>query len=79
MVRVYGLSTCIAIAIYMMIELQLYRMMSIISTVMQMLMSVRLMTPTTVMRMHSALTLWETSPVLANLATLEMESPVQVS
>ena len=54
-------------------------MMSIISTVMQMLMSVRVMTPTTVMRMHSALTQWEVSPALVSLATLEMVLPVQVS
>ena len=62
----------------MMFELQLYRMMSIISTVMQMLMSVRL-TPTTVMRNHSALTQREVLPAPATLATLEMVLPVQVS
>ena len=72
------MSTCIAIAIYMMFELQLYRMMSITSTVMQMLMSVRL-TPTTVMRNHSALTQREVLPAPATLATLEMVLPVQVS
>ena len=72
------MSTCIAIAIYMMFELQLYRMMSIISTVMQMLMSVRL-TPTTVMRNHSALTQREVLPAPVTLATLEMVLPVQVS
>ena len=73
------MSTCIAIAIYMMFELQLYRMMSIISTVMQMLMSVRLMTTTTVMRNHCALTQREVLPAPATLATLEMVLPVQVS
>ena len=36
------------------------------------------MTSTTVMRMHSALTQREVSPALATLATLEMESTVQV-
>ena len=63
----------------MMFELQLYRMMSIISTVMQTLMSVRLMTPTTVMRNPSALTQRGVSPAPATLATLEMVLPVQVS
>ena len=73
------MSTCIAIAIYMMFEFQLYRMMSIISTVMQMLMSVRLMTTTTVMRNPSALTPREVLPAPATLATLEMVLLVQVS
>jgi len=45
---------------------------------MQTLMNVR-GTKTTVMRMHSVLTLMEVSPALAALATLEMESTVQVS
>ena len=47
------------------------------SFVMQTSMSV--MNPTTVMRMHSALTQREASPAPATLATLEMESTVQVS
>ena len=42
--------------------------------VMQISMNVRVMTPTTAIRMHSALTQWEVSPALATLATLEMES-----
>ena len=46
---------------------------------MQTSMSVRVMTPTTVMRMHSALTQREVSTAPATLATLEMESTVQVS
>ena len=50
-----------------------------ISFVMQTSMSVRLMTLTTVMRMHSALTQWGVTPALATLVTLEMESTVQVS
>ena len=37
------------------------------------------MTPTTVMRMHSALTQMGVIPALATLATLEMDTPVQVS
>ena len=41
-------------------------------------MNVRLMTPTTVMRMHSALTQWEASTAPASLATLEMVSLAQV-
>ena len=41
---------------------------------MQILMSVGVMTPTTVMRMHSALIPWEITPVPAILATLEMVS-----
>ena len=41
-------------------------------------MSVRVMTPTTVMRMHSAPTQWEASPAPANLATLEMGSTARV-
>ena len=45
---------------------------------MQMLMNVRGM-KTTVMRMHSALTQRGDIPALATLATLEMESTVQVS
>ena len=45
---------------------------------MQTLMNVRGM-KTTVMRMHSVLTQREVLPVLATLATLEMESTVQVS
>ena len=44
--------------------------------VMQILMSVRLMTPTTVMRMQTALTPWEITPALVTLVTLEMESAV---
>ena len=72
------MSTCIAIAIYTMFELQMYRMMSIISIVMQTLMSVRL-TPTTVMRNPSALTQREVLPAPATLATLEMVLLVQVS
>ena len=42
-------------------------------------MSVWLMTPTTVMRMHSALTQRGVTPALVTLVTLEMESTVQVS
>ena len=42
-------------------------------------MSVRLMTPTTVMRMHSALTQWGVTPALVTLVTLEMVSAAQVS
>ena len=42
-------------------------------------MNVRVMTSTTVMRMHSALTQREVSPAPATLATLEMGSTVQVS
>ena len=53
--------------------------MSIISIVMQTSMSVRLMTPTTAMRMHKALTQWGVTPALVTLATLEMDSTVQVS
>ena len=53
--------------------------MSVISTVIQISMSVRVMTPTTVMRMHSALTQWGVIPAPATLATLEMVLPVQVS
>ena len=45
---------------------------------MQTSMNVRVMTPMTVMRMHSALTQREALPVLASLATLEMVSTVQV-
>ena len=41
-------------------------------------MSVRVMTPTTVMRMHSALTQRGVIPAPATLATLEMESTAQV-
>ena len=40
----------------------------------QISMSARVMTPTTVMRMHSALTQWEVIPAPATLATLEMGS-----
>ena len=47
--------------------------------VMQISMSVWLMTPTTVMRMHSALTQRGVTPALVTLVTLEMESTVQVS
>ena len=50
-----------------------------ISFVMQISMNVRLMTPTTVMRMHSALTQWGVTPALVTLDILEMESTVQVS
>ena len=46
---------------------------------MQISMSVWLMTPTTVMRMHSALTQRGVTPALVTLVTLEMESTVQVS
>ena len=46
---------------------------------MQILISVRLMTSTTVMRMHSALTQRGITAVPATLATLEMESAVEVS
>ena len=46
--------------------------------VMQTSMSVRLMTLTTVMRMHSALTQWGVTPALVTLVTLEMVSTVQV-
>ena len=46
--------------------------------VMQISMNVRLMTPTTVMRMHSALIQWGVTPALVILATLEMVSAVQV-
>ena len=42
-------------------------------------MNVRVMTPTTVTRMHSALTQRGVIPALVNLATLEMVSLVQVS
>ena len=42
-------------------------------------MSVRVMIPTAVMRMHSALTQTGVIPALVNLATLEMVSLVQVS
>ena len=42
-------------------------------------MSVGVMTPTTVMRMHSALIQRGVTPAPAILATLEMESLVQVS
>ena len=42
-------------------------------------MNVRVMTPTTVMRMHSALTQRGVSLAPATLATLEMVSLVQVS
>ena len=44
-----------------------------------MLMNVRVMTPTTVTRMHSALTQRGVILALATLATLEMVSTVQVS
>ena len=47
-------------------------------TSLQISMSVRVMTSTTVMRMHSALTQREVSPAPATLATLEMVSTVQV-
>ena len=50
-----------------------------IFVVMQTSMSVRVMTPTTVMRMHSALTQLGVIPALVTLVTLEMESTVQVS
>ena len=46
--------------------------------VMQISMSVRLMTPTTVMRMHSALTQWGVTPALVTRDILKMESTVQV-
>ena len=46
---------------------------------MQISMSVRVMTPTTVKRIHSALTQWGVTPAPATLATLEMDSLVQVS
>ena len=49
-----------------------------ISAFMQTSLSVRVMTPTTVMRMHSALTQRGVSAVPATLVTLEMESLVQV-
>ena len=49
------------------------------SFVMQTSMSVRVMTPTDVMRMHSALTQWGVIPAPVILATLKMELPVQVS
>ena len=42
-------------------------------------MNVRLMIPTTVTRMHSALTQWGVTPALVTLDILEMESTVQVS
>ena len=42
-------------------------------------MSVRLMTSTTVMRMHSALTQWGVTPAFVTLVTLEMVSAAQVS
>ena len=45
----------------------------------QILTSVRVMTPTTVMRMHSALTQWGVTPALVTLVTREMVSTVQVS
>ena len=45
---------------------------------MQISMSVRVMTPTTVMRMHSALTQWEVIPAPATLATLETGSTARV-
>ena len=45
----------------------------------QISMSVGVMTQTTVMRMHRALTQWGVSPALATQATLEMGSTVQVS
>ena len=57
----------------------MYRDLVPLSAFMQTLMNVRLMTPTTVMRMHSALTLRGVSPALVTLVTLEMESTVQVS
>ena len=41
-------------------------------------MSVRVMTPTTVMRMHSALTQREVIPAPATLATLETVSTARV-
>ena len=47
--------------------------------VIQTSMNVRVMTPTTVMRMHNALTQWGVTPAPATLVTLEMESTVQVS
>ena len=50
-----------------------------ISFVMQISMNVRLMSPTTVMKMHSALTQWGVTSAPATLATLEMVSTVQVS
>ena len=46
--------------------------------VMQISMSVRLMTLTTVMRMHSALIQLGVTPALVTLVTLEMVSTVQV-
>ena len=46
--------------------------------VMQILMSVRLMTPTTVMRGHSAITQLGVTPALVILVTLGMVSTVQV-
>ena len=42
--------------------------------VMQISMSVGVLTPTTVMRMHSAPTQWEVTPALVTLVTREMES-----
>ena len=42
--------------------------------VMQISMNVRVMTPTTVMRMHSAPTQWGVTPAPAILDTVEMES-----
>ena len=45
---------------------------------MQISMNVGVMTPTTVMREHSALTQWGVTPAPVTLATLEMESAVQV-
>ena len=49
-----------------------------ISAFMQTSLSVRVITPTTVMRMHSVLTQRGVSAVPATLVTLEMESLVQV-
>ena len=46
---------------------------------MQISMSVRMMNPTTAMRMHSALTQRGVIPAPATLVTLEMESTVEVS
>ena len=57
----------------------MYRDLVPLSAFMQTLMNVRLMTSTTVMRMHSVLIQWEVTPALATLAILEMVSAVQVS
>ena len=50
----------------------------VISTVLQISMSMRVMTCTTVMRVQAALTQLGVSLALVTLATLEMDSPLQV-